>query len=105
MKKTLLYSLLACLVFLMMACDNSMSKEKTNASFNNPFLIGIINGKPLYRVVVEYNNGCRHYIYFFKDGGDVSINYDVHEGKYTRNEIIVLLNGKAVSTNYLENIK
>lgn len=86
-------------------CDRGISREETDTSFNNPIPIGIINGKTLYRVSVCYRNCSPHYIYFFKDSGDVSINYDVKQGKYTRHEVVIFLNGKAVSTNYLENSK
>ena len=106
MKKTLLYSLLVCLALVMTACDDPVILQKeTNTSFDKPTLVGVIDGKSLYMVKVYYNNRDPHYIYFFKESGDISINYSVQQGKYTRQEIVVLLNGKAVSTNYLENTK
>ena len=87
---------------LLVGCKSQTElQQETKASFDNPEFIGKVSGKDLYRVtVVRYHHD--HYVYFFKDSPEVSINYQVSAGKTTRTEVIVLVNGKPVSTNLLE---
>lgn len=84
MKKLLLIPLL-CLGLV--GCN-----EPTPSIKGKEFTVGTLsNGKTLKCVKIDRESSSAHYAYFVED--TVTVNYSVQQGKSTRNETIVLING------------
>jgi hypothetical protein len=93
-------------ITLLVGCDNPAQIDFENQrSFENPYPVGVINGKKLYVVIIKIPNGHSHYVYFFKgeEEKSVSVNRSVLDGKTTYNSVQVLLNGKEVSSVVVTN--
>lgn len=49
------------------------------------------DGRMLYRIEIGMDRNHSHFVYFFNNSKELSINYPVPQGKTTRNEVIVQL--------------
>lgn len=87
-------------LLLLTACDDApMANELTPVGSTNGN--NIVNGKQLYRIKVEGNNGTEtHYVYFFKEDGPQPVSINHPSGKTRR--VVVYIDDKPVSTNILE---
>jgi hypothetical protein len=76
--------------------DNQEAAAFNTNSFNNPKLIGVINGQSLYCVEVArvgHDKYRRHSVYFFKTNPVVTVNRPIQVGKTSVNTVEVFLNG------------
>lgn len=99
-----IYLLFLCTIFV--ACEKSPIEQKTitQENFNNPEFVGTLpNNKKVMRVWAQLKQK-EHAIYFIEngEGTEITVNYPIQTGKVTINEVVVLLNGKSISTNYIK---
>lgn len=74
------------------------------SSFSNPEYVGEIQGHKLYRIEIarEGQETIRnHWVYFFDDKSEVTVNMGEHQGKAIVNQVQVLVNGKPIFTTNL----
>ncbi len=97
---------LGVLTIFLFGCNSpEEQKNQTSENFKKPEFVGTLpDGRVIMRVwVVRKYNRYNHAVYFFMNGGrEITVNHSVPEGKTTRNEVIVLLDGIPVSTNIIK---
>lgn len=88
MKKTLLVLAVALSTLFLAGCESEQEAMfDTKQSFENPELIGTLpDGREVKRVVVYLADAHDQYVYFV-DGGGVTVNREVSQGKMTRNMV------------------
>lgn len=87
--------LLLILISLFSVSCKSKTKEQlekeTQETFNSPQYIGTLPDGRQVKLVVRSREYDKHFIYFVDN--TVSTNYNVQQGKFTRNESIVTIDG------------
>lgn len=88
--------ILLCLTALMLSsCSDENSPEsprETEMSFGRPTKVGVLpDGRTVSVVIRERGNNHDHYIYFVDN--TISVNTNVQQGKTTRNQATVLIDG------------
>ena len=98
-----IYILVAC--FLFVGCEKTPEEKAiiTQGKFNTPQYVGTLKDGRKILCVTPYN-GDRIYYFDNGEGNEVTVNYIVQEGKTSSHEVIVMLDGTSISTNYISNM-
>jgi hypothetical protein len=91
-------------VFILSGCDDRvkpdspevLKKNEYNLSKQGVYVGTLPNGEFVYRYEIDmggYPNHPNQFMYYISDVQPVTVNYNVPNGKFTRNETIVIIDG------------